>query len=163
MKCVTMLAIIPSLATIAVNSTQAQTTTKTQPINAVLPSTPPNTVLQIKRQSGNCPKTLGLWTATRQYEGGGEFTIIADTKPFAGLADLTSSGKKFVEYTAPLHKTYASCVGAVYGESEYRVHFRKGNVVFRLQIPKDTPANPTGFSSTAILGSRPYVKWQIAD
>jgi len=91
-----MFAMIPTLVAIAVNSTQAQTTTKTQQTNPVLPNTPPNTVLQIKRQSGNCPKTFGLWTTTRQYEGGGEFTIIADTKPFAGLADMTSSGKKFV-------------------------------------------------------------------
>ena len=157
-----MFAMIPTLVAIAVPSTQAQTTTQTQQPNAVLPNTPPNTVLQIKRQSGNCPKTFGLWTTTRQYEGGGEFTIIADTKPFAGLADMTSSGKKFVEYTAPLNKTYASCVGSA-TDSEYRVPFRKGNVVFRVQIPADTPANPTGFKSTAILGSRPYVKWQIAD
>jgi len=157
-KLATLSSVIPTMLAFAVNSTQAQTT------NPVLPNTSPNTILQVKRQSGICPSTFGIWTASRQYEGGGEFTVIADTAAIAGLADLTSSGKKFVEYTAPLKRAYASCVGR--GRDQdfgYQVRFQNGNVIFRVQLPPDTPSNPNAFTTIAILTSRPYVKWQIAD
>jgi hypothetical protein len=157
-KLATLSLVIPTLLALAVDGTQAQTT------DPVLPNTAPNTVLQVKRQSGICPATFGVWTASRQYEGGGEFTVIADTAAIAGLADLTSSAKKFVEYTAPLKRAYASCVGRGRDQDfAYQVRFQNGNVVFRIQLPPDTPSNPSAFTTIAILTSRPYVKWQIAD
>lgn len=75
-----------------------------------LPTTLPNTVVQVERRSGNCPKSIGIWTDGRQYEGGGEFTIIPDTLAFAGKAKLVSAKPKFVEYIAPLKPAYANCV-----------------------------------------------------
>ncbi|MBH8552894.1 hypothetical protein I8751_11040 [Nostocaceae cyanobacterium CENA357] len=129
-----------------------------------LPTTPPNTLLSVEIQKGNCPKTIGVWTNFRYYEGGGEHTVIADTYPIAGVTKLKSAGKKFVEYTAPLKQTYTSCVGrAIHKELPYRLSFQNGQVLFRVDLPKDTPSNPSEFSTRAILGSRPYVKWAIAD
>jgi hypothetical protein len=129
-----------------------------------LPKTPPNTVFNIEIQRGNCPKTMGLWTTFRYYEGGGEHTVIADTYPIAGTVKLVSAGKKFVEYAAPLRPAYASCVGrATDKELPYSVRFQNGQVSFRIDLPKDTPANPSEFSTRAVIGSRPYIQWAIAD
>ncbi len=134
----------------------------------ILPKTPPNEVLKVNAKSGNCPKSLGIWLTFRSYEGGGEHTIIADTFPIAGVAKLTSKGKKFVEYTAPLKSTYANCVGTANVEKEgvhkgYKGKFEKGSLIFRVDIPNDTPSNPTDFSKIAILATRPFIRWAIAD
>ncbi len=48
------------------------TSAQAQPTKSVLPKIPPNTVLNVERQSGTCPKAIGLWTSFRYYEGGGE-------------------------------------------------------------------------------------------
>lgn len=136
-----------------------------QPNKPVLPKTPPNTVIPVKRQSGNCPQTVGLWTASRYYEGGGENTVIADTTVIAAApVKLVSYGKKFVEYTAPLKRAYISCVGQARSpEYPYSLRFQNRHVSFRVQLPPDTPANPSEFTVRSILGSRPYVQWAIAD
>lgn len=140
------------------------TTTVAQSSKVELLKTSPDTVLNVERQAGNCPESVGLWTAFRYYEGGGENTVIADTLAIAGRAKLVSYGRKFVEYTAPLKPAYASCVGKAKDENlNYTFRFRNGNVLFRVELPPDTPANPSGFTARAILGSRPYVRWAIAD
>jgi hypothetical protein len=133
-----------------------------------LPKTPPNEVLKVTVKSGNCPKYLGIWLSLRSYEGGGEHTVIPDTFSVAGVAKLTSKGKKFVEYTAPLKSTYSNCVGTANIEKEgvykgYKGKFEKGNLIFRVEIPNDTPSSPTDFSKIAILANRPFVRWAIAD
>ena len=138
--------------------------TPAQPVKLVLPTSPPDTVHQVERQSGTCPSIIGVWNATRQYEGGGEFTIIPNTWVIAGRANLSSYTKKSVEYTAPLKLAYASCVGqARGGDYPYRFRFSKGNVSFRVELPPDTPATPSEFTARSILGGRPYVRWAIAD
>ena len=76
------------------------TATLAQPAKPVLPKTSPNTLLKVKRQLGNCPKTVGLWTSYRYYEGGGEHTVIADTSAIAKAAQIISSGNKLVDYKA---------------------------------------------------------------
>lgn len=129
-----------------------------------LPKTPPNEQLKVQRQSGNCPKTFGIWNTFRYYEGGGEHSVIADTLAIALPVKLVSSGKKFAEYRATLKKAYATCVGSASSEGNtYRVSFQKGNVYFRVQLPKDTPSNPSEISASTILASRPYIRWAIAD
>jgi hypothetical protein len=149
-------------------------TTQAQSTKPVLLKTPPDLVLKVERQSGNCPKTIGLWTAIRYYEGGGEHTVIADTwampygaakAQYASRAQLTSSTKKLVEYKAPLRTVYATCVGQAKASEDYpyQLQFGNGNVAFKVKLPPDTPANPSEIMEKSILGARPYVRWQIAD
>lgn len=153
-------AIFSVLSTLLVTAT----TTVAQSSKPELPKTLPDTVLNVERQAGDCPKSVGLWTAFRYYEGGGENTVIADTLAIAGRAKLVSYGRKFVEYTAPLKPAYASCVGSARDENlNYTFRFYNGNVLFRVELPPDTPANPSEFTARAILGSRPYLQWAIAD
>ena len=141
------------------------TTTQAQSAKPVLPKTPPDLVLKVERKSGNCPKTIGIWTAFRYYEGGGEHTVIADTWAIAVRAQITTSTKKFVEYKAPLKTVYATCVGQAKASEDYpyQLQFGKGNVAFEVKLPPDTPANPSEIMEKSILGARPYVRWAIAD
>ena len=141
------------------------TTTQAQSTKPVLPKTLPDLVLKVERKSGNCPKTIGLWTAFRYYEGGGEHTVIADTWAIAGRAQITTSTKKLVEYKAPLKTVYATCVGQAKASEDYpyQLQFGKGNVAFEVKLPPDTPANPSEIMEKSILGARPYVRWAIAD
>lgn len=143
----------------------APTTTQAQSARPVLPTTPPDMVLKVERQSGTCPQTIGIWAAFRYYEGGGEHTVIADTWAIADRARLTSLSKKFVEYKAPLKTYYASCVAQAKagGDYPYRFRFENSNVSFRIELPPDTAANPSEFTAQGILGARPYVRWAIAD
>lgn len=141
------------------------TTTQAQSTKPVLPKTPPDMVLKVERKSGICPKTIGLWTAFRYYEGGGEHTVIANTWAIASRAQITASTKKFVQYKAPLKIAYATCVGQAKASEDYpyQLQFGKGNVAFEVKLPPDTPANPSEIMEKSILGARPYVKWAIAD
>jgi hypothetical protein len=128
-----------------------------------IPANPPNEVVNITRRTGNCPQKLDMWTTFRYYEGGGEHTVIANTISIAGKSKLVSSGKKFVEYQAPLKKTYISCVGYAIKDNLYFVKLQKGKISFRIVLPKDTPSNPSAFSLHTVVDDLPYVKWQIAD
>lgn len=140
------------------------TAIQAQPNKPQLPTTPPDTVVQVERRSGNCPKSIGIWTDALQYEGGGEFTIIPDTLAFAGKAKLVSAKSKLVEYIAPLKPAYANCVArAKNTEINSKFRFANGNVYFQLYLPPDTDANPSGFATRSIFTARPYIKWQIAD
>ena len=141
------------------------TTTQAQSVKPVLPTTLTDIVLKVERKSGNCPKTIGLWTAFRYYEGGGEHTVIADTWAIASRAQITTSTKKLVEYKAPLKTAYVTCVGKAKASEDYpyQLQFGKGNVAFEVKLPPDTPANPSEIMEKSILGARPYVKWAIAD
>lgn len=130
----------------------------------VLPKTPPDILLKVERQAGNCPKTVGLWTTFRYYEGGGEHTVIADTWAIAQRAQITTYGKKFVEYKAPLRTDFATCVGQAQAtDYPYQLQFGNGNVAFTVKLPPDTAANPSAITAKSILGARPYVRWAIAD
>lgn len=132
-----------------------------------VPRTPPDTVFSVTRQSGNCPGTVKMWASLRQYEGGAEFTVIADTLAIAGSARLVRSTKKMAEFTAPLKSNFASCVGQASSNegslNVYRVQFQNRNVIFRVQLPADTPSSPSEIVYKGVVSSRPAVKWQIAD
>ncbi len=139
-------------------------TLQAQLTKPVLPKTPPNILLKVERQAGNCPQTVGLWTAFRYYEGGGEHAVIADTWAIAQRAQITTSGKKFVEYKAPLRTDFTTCVGqAKANDYPYQLQFGKGNVAFTVKLPPDTAANPSVITAKSILGARPFVRWAIAD
>lgn len=139
--------------------------TQNQPTKPVLPSTPPNITFNVQRQTGTCPTTVRLWSSSRWYEGGAENTVIADTLAIAGSARLVRSGKRLVEYTAPLKKNYASCVGEATSQElrPYKFRFGSGNVSFRVELPSDSPGLPSEISVRSIVGERPYVRWAIAD
>lgn len=131
-----------------------------------LPRTTPNTIFNVTRQSGRCPSTVRLWTSFRYYEGGGEHTVIADTTAIAGTPRLVRATKKLVEYRAPLQRSYTSCVGNARSASAdfpYRFQFRGGNVIFRVELPPDTPSTPSEISYRGVVSSRPAVRWAIAD
>jgi hypothetical protein len=103
----------------------------------------------------------------RYYEGGGEFTIIANTTAIAGPARLVRSTKKFAEFSAPLKRNFASCVGTAISQKEtldlYSFRFQNGNVIFRVQLPKDTPSNPSEIMVRNVVSAQPAVRWAIAD
>ena len=138
------------------------------PASPSVPNTPPNTTFKIQRQSGTCPSTVGLWTSFRYYEGGGEHTVIANTSAIAGPAQLVSSSSdKVAVFRAPLQRAYASCVGQARSAEDdfsfYRFQFGSGNVTFRVQLPADTPSNPSEISYKSVVSNRPAVRWAIAD
>ncbi|HCF27459.1 MAG TPA: hypothetical protein DEV81_09730 [Cyanobacteria bacterium UBA11049] len=157
----TIVSLFSALIIIAPTTTQAQST------KPVLPKFPPNTILKVRHLRGNCPKTVGIWTSFRTYEGGGEHTVIADILPIANRAKVISYGQKLVDYKAALKKAYADCNGSAVdagdGEDLYRFIFRDGNVFFRVVLPPDTDANPSIFSNISVLGGQPYLRWAIAD
>lgn len=136
-------------------------------IPLAIPRTSPNESFQVNRTSGNCPKTVGLWHSIRQYEGGGEFTLIANTSAIAGPARLVRSTKKFAEFSAPLKSNFASCVGTATSQDEtlniYSFRFQNRNVIFRVQVPQDTPSNPSEIMIKNVISSQPAVRWAIAD
>jgi len=130
-----------------------------------LPNNAPNTTFNVARKSGNCPNNIKIWNSFRSYEGGGEHTVIADTANIAGAAKLSSSGAKFVEFTAPLKSNFASCVGSASSASEslYKFQFRNKNLVFRMDLSGLPSGAITKISYKGVVSNRPAIKWAIAD
>ncbi|MFB2838823.1 hypothetical protein [Floridanema evergladense] len=141
--------------------------TQSQSTPLVIPRTLPNESFMVNRTSGTCPQSIGIWTATRQYEGGGEFTVIANTLAIASRASLVRSNKKSAEFSARLKSNFASCVGTATSQDEtlnlYRFRLQNGNVIFRVQLPKDTPSNPSEIMMKNVISGQPAVRWAIAD
>ncbi|MEB3179957.1 MAG: hypothetical protein VKL59_13100 [Nostocaceae cyanobacterium] len=158
LKLTSFISLLSGLIVITPTASIAQTET------IRLPTNQPNLSLSVQRQRGICPDTVRLWTNYRYYEGGAEHTVIADTLAVAGNIKVVSYGNRFVEYSAPLKEAYKSCIGrAIYKELPYRFQFQNGQVYFRVGLPQPTASKPSEFTRRAILGSRPYVRWAIAD
>jgi len=87
-------------------------------ISQVTANPQPNLVLAVERQSGNCPKQVGMWVLSFGYvriAAQSETIVIADTLAFADVAELVSSQRTLAEYKAPLQKAYIDCIGtAIY-------------------------------------------------
>lgn len=162
MKNLTQLSTTFGLLSTLVVATPALTQTAAAPR---LPRTQPNLTFNVQRQSGICPRTVNLWHSTRYFEGGGEHTVIANTAAIAGTVRLVTANKKYAEFRAPLQRAYASCVGVARSSEDYPYLFRfsGGNVTFRVQLPQDTPSNPSSISDRAVMANRPMVRWAIAD
>jgi len=141
--------------------------TQSQSTPLTIPKTSPNESFKVTRTSGSCPQTIGIWTSVRQYEGGAEFSVIANTAALAGPARLVRSNKKSAEFSAPLKSNFASCVGTATSQDEtlnyYIFRFQNGNVIFRVQLPKDTPSNPSEISIKKVISAQPAVRWALAD
>ncbi|WP_264197030.1 hypothetical protein [Microseira wollei] len=41
--------------------------------------------------------------------------------------------------------------------------FGGGNVTFRVELPPDTPSNPSTISDRRVMANCPMVRWAIAD
>ena len=123
------------------------------------PPSQPNMILDVKRQAGACPKTVGIWTFMLPFEGGAEHTAVAETRSIAQTAKLVTEGKHFVEYEAPLQDKYASCVGNANSKSPkvYNFQFRDGKVYFRVALKQLTV--PGEITYQGIGAFRPYVRW----
>ena len=146
--------------------TQAQSVTEVQ-------SAPrPNTLFNVKRQAGTCPKTVGLWTISLGYRSElyiSETIVIANTLAFAGSAQLVSvdksENKRFVEYQAPLQKAYVSCVGQASSQEypHYRFRFLNRKVYFRVDFADIPEGFGAGITDYKTIGLRPYVRWLFSD
>lgn len=135
-----------------------------QPESPPGPIAAPNVTLNVQRKSGTCPQTVGLWWFVLPYEGGAEHTVVADTRAFADSTKLVSSTKQVVEFVSTLRSDYASCVGQTQGKEYnfYNVQFKNKQAYFRVDLRKiNAPAKEITYKS--IAGSRPYVRWAIAD
>lgn len=119
------------------------------------PPSKPNMILNVKRQAGSCPKTIGIWTFMLPIEGGAEHTAVADIRS----AKLIGSGKNFVEYEAQLRNSHKTCVASAKSEAPnvYSFKFQNGKVYFRLDLAQAT-LNTT-ITYQGIGGLRPYVRW----
>lgn len=140
-------------------------TAQAQQESALGPLAAPNVQLKVQRTSGSCPQTVGLWWLVLPYEGGAEHTVAADTTAFADSTGLVKSNNKlFVEFVSPLRSNYASCVGQTQGQEYpfYNVQFKNKKAYFRVDLRKiNAPGQLITYKS--VVGSRPYVRWAIAD
>ncbi|MEA5602078.1 hypothetical protein [Nostoc sp. UHCC 0252] len=142
-------------ACVQANSETGTTLTQAQIETFIAPPERPNLILNVKREAGACPQTVGIWTFMLPFEGGAEHTAVADIRN----AKLVASGKKFLEYEAPLRQSYASCIGSAKSERPpvYNFQFRNGKVSFRLDLNQAT-LNTT-ITYQGLGGFRPYVRW----
>ncbi|MFN6568953.1 hypothetical protein [Dendronalium sp. ChiSLP03b] len=135
------------------------TLTQAQVETFIGPSERPNMILNVKREAGVCPQTVGIWTFLLPFEGGAEHTAVADIRN----AMLLASGEKFLEYEAPLRQSYVSCVGSAKSERPrvYSFQFRNGKAYFRLDLNQATLNTTITYQGTG--GFRPYVRWIAAE
>lgn len=141
--------------------------TQSQPAPLAIPRTSPNESFKVTRTSGNCPQSIGIWTSTRQYEGGAEISAIANTLAIASPARLVGSNRKFAEFSARLKSNFASCVGKSISPNVtldfYTFRLQNGSVIFRVQLPKDTPGVPSAIMIKNVISGQPAVRWAVAD
>jgi hypothetical protein len=136
----------------------------------------PNNSFPVVAKSGKCPKNVKAWTHFRPYEGGAEWTVIANTLAIADSATLVSKTvasrrkgifSKVAVFSAPLKPAFKSCRGVAVSTDEdlspYKFEFQGGKVIFRVTLPKDTPSNPSGIVQARTIQGRPLVRWAIAD
>jgi len=123
-----------------------------------------NASIAVASTSGRCPQSVGISITNRQYEGGMETTVIAETSEIAGAGRFVSSGQKFVNYSAALKQEYTSCIGrskAMRGEYPYKLEFQNGQVNFIVDLRHISKTSQ--ISRVRVISSRPYVQWAIAD
>lgn len=154
----------PRLTASAVGSSSPATLAQAQ-TNPLAPTqVKPNVKLNVQRQSGTCPNTVGLWMFMLGYEGGADHTVVADTQAIASApAKLVVSQPKRLEYEAPLRREYTSCVGQAKSDriSAYNYQFRNGKVRFVMDVSR-----ADGYRQVLYKGlsaSRPYIHWRATE
>ncbi len=151
-------------ASLAVESSPPATLAQAQTDPLAPAQIKPNYQFNVQRQSGNCPKSVGLWMFMLGFEGGSDRTVVADTQAIASApAKLVVSQPKLVEYEAPLRREYASCVGQAKSDNHrpYDFQFRNGKVRFRTDL---TWADAyIQFLYKGVSASRPYIHWRVSE
>ncbi|HEY9669406.1 MAG TPA: hypothetical protein V6C91_21515 [Coleofasciculaceae cyanobacterium] len=140
----------------------ASTTAQQDPLSTA--QMQPNFQLNVQRQAGTCPKTVGLWEFMIGVEGGADHTVVANTQAIAsGSAKIVSSEKKRVVYEAPLRREYASCVGQASSPllRAYNFQFRNGKVSFGLDVSQDDGYREILYKG--VSANRPYLHWRAAE
>lgn len=123
----------------------------------------PNLSFKVDRRSGNCPKTVNLWSLLLPLEGGADHIAVADTLRFANTARVTRSNSRFVEYEAPLKREFASCVGRA-SSSEFRAYqFQFHNRRVYFQVNPAIANSKTAIVARRVASGRPYVFWQARE
>lgn len=153
--------ILGTLAVVVIVATK--TSAQTEPKQ--IPLFTPNVELNVKRTSGNCPKTVGLWWIGLPYEGGAEHTVVADTVAFTNDTKLVPSDNQyFVEFVANLNSEYVSCIGKVQSPEYvfYNLEFKQKKVYFRVDL-RHLNAPGKLIVDKTVAAFRPYVRWAIAD
>ncbi|KYC36033.1 hypothetical protein WA1_40540 [Scytonema hofmannii PCC 7110] len=153
------------LCTFLVTEIISATAQTQQPQTESRPLSAPNVTMKVQRISGTCPQSVGLWWFLLPFEGGAEHTVVADTKAFADSTKLVSSNnKQFVEFVSPLRINYASCIGQTQNQelTFYNVQFKNKQAYFRIDLRKiNAPAREITYK--AVVTSRPFVRWAVAD
>lgn len=152
--------ILGTLAIVGIiaNHTSAQPQPESEPIFY------PNVQFNVKRTSGNCPKTVGFWWMGIPYDGGAEHIVVADTTAFANETMLVpSNNKQVVEFVSTLNSQYATCVGKASSEESvfYNVEFKNKKAYFRVDLRKINA--PSLIFYKTVTAFRPFVRWAIAD
>ncbi|RCJ16224.1 hypothetical protein A6S26_33765 [Nostoc sp. ATCC 43529] len=164
MKKLVELTDLGSVLCVSIMGLTLATTAQAQPQSAPGPISAPNVTLNVQRSSGTCPQTIGLWWFTLPYEGGGEHTVVADTREFADSTKLVSSNNQFAEFVSPLRSDYAGCVGKTRSHEYtfYNVEFKNKKAYFRVDLRKiNAPGRLITYKN--VVASRPYIRWAIAD
>lgn len=141
---------------------QAQGTTPSDPFAQT--QIKPNFQLNVERQAGSCPKTVGLWLFSLGFEGGADHTVVPDMLGVAASpVKLVSSAKNRLEYEAPLRSNYASCVGKASSPllSFYNYQFQNGKVSFRVDVSQGDGYREILYKG--VSGYRPYILWRAAE
>jgi hypothetical protein len=117
----------------------------------------------ILRTAGTCPPAVTLVTRARQYEGGAEFEITAQTKSFATPSRAVASKvPRRVEFVATsLAAPYAACEGtARFTESgsTYSLTLHDGTMRFVALLSREMVV-----VAARVVGGNPTIRAQVAD
>jgi len=90
----------------------------------------PNVSIEVDRQSGTCPDTVGLWILPLSVVGAVEYTVVPNILPFTDSSKLSGFDRKAANYEATLNSQYASCVG----QAESRSAKKLIDLLFDLKV-----------------------------
>jgi hypothetical protein len=118
--------------------------------------------VRLERIAGTCPKSIAIVTRTRQYEGGAEFQIVAQTSSFAEPVRIVSRLPGRIEYLAVgLGSPYTDCMAAARftdGGSYYSFTLHDGTLRFVFM-----PAHELRLMRSGVLHGNPSLTLAVAD
>jgi len=140
-----------------------------QPVQAQ--KTPPNVSIEVDRQSGTCPDTVGR-ILPLSVVGAVEYTVVPNILPFTDSSKLSGFDRKAANYEATLNSQYASCVGQAESRSakkfdRFTFRFEGGKLYFRAElIPDDINSDfptYTRITYASVVTKRPYLIWRESE
>ncbi len=132
----------------------------------------PNVSIEVDRQSGTCPDTVGLWILPLSVVGAVEYTVVPNILPFTDSSKLSGFDRKAANYEATLNSQYASCVGQAESRSakkfdRFTFRFEGGKLYFRAElIPDDINSDfptYTRITYASVVTKRPYLIWRESE